>query len=96
MISGEGIVPLMTIHKSKGLEFHTVFLIDLSDSSFWSYRDEPIEAKAALFVAISRAKENFFCTLSTTRHNRTQYKSLISEFYEVMMNSGLVDFIRFS
>lgn len=96
MISGEGIVPLMTIHKSKGLEFHTVFLIDLSDSSFWSYRDEPIEAKAALFVAISRAKENFFCTLSTTRHNRTQCKSLISEFYEVMMNSGLVDFIRFS
>lgn len=41
-------------------------------------------------------KENFFCTRATTRNYRRQYTSLISEFYEVLTNSGLIDFIRFS
>ncbi|TGK07594.1 damage-inducible protein [Leptospira semungkisensis] len=51
---------LLTIHASKGLEFHTVF-VDLSDG--WNLRkDSPIsvweEERRVLYVALSRAKDN--------------------------------------
>lgn len=87
-LCGKGIVPLMTIHKSKGLEFNTIFLIDLSDSSFWSYRIDPIETKATLFVAVSRAKQNFVCTFSSIRLGRDQTCTLVSDFFDVINSHG--------
>ncbi|MGM0211388.1 UvrD-helicase domain-containing protein [Enterococcus sp. AZ112] len=89
---GKGIVSVMTIHKSKGLEFHTVFLIDLSGSSFyWTYRNDPEEAKALFFVAISRAKENFYCTHTLSRNKKGQSHMLISQFYDVLKYSSIVE-----
>ncbi len=46
-------VHLMTIHKSKGLEYDTVFFIDVDGDTFWSNN----EINTQFFVACSRAKE---------------------------------------
>jgi len=48
-------IPLMTIHRSKGLEFHTVVVLGLDDDQWWSYAKNPGEATSAFFVALSRA-----------------------------------------
>jgi ATP-dependent exoDNAse (exonuclease V) beta subunit len=34
---GTDCVPLMTVHKSKGLEFDTMVMIGLDDKTWWSY-----------------------------------------------------------
>jgi DNA helicase II / ATP-dependent DNA helicase PcrA len=47
----------MTIHKSKGLEYHTIIFIGLEDGAFWTFQRQPDEDKCAFFVALSRAKE---------------------------------------
>lgn len=44
-------IPLMTIHKSKGLEYHTVIFVGLDDGAWWSFASDQIEATAGFFVA---------------------------------------------
>lgn len=88
VLCGKGTVPLMTIHKSKGLEFNTVFLVDLADYSFRSYSTDPTETKATLFVAVSRAKQNFICTFSSFRLGRNQTCTLVSDFFDVINSHG--------
>lgn len=66
---GEHSVPIMTIHKSKGLEFTHVFFLGLEDSAFWNYSDNPIEDKSTFFVALSRAKKEITFTYSSKRLN---------------------------
>lgn len=66
---GEDSVPLMTIHKSKGLEFEVVFFIGFEDQTFWNYHREPTEDARAFFVALSRAKERMYFTFSGKRIN---------------------------
>ncbi|MEO4185883.1 ATP-dependent helicase [Acinetobacter pittii] len=74
-------VQLMTLHKSKGLEFHTVFHIDLDDWSFphreytgvWD--DPPVypQYKQDLnlhYVGITRAKEYCLLIQTTKRFNK--------------------------
>ncbi|MDE1464836.1 UvrD-helicase domain-containing protein [Spartinivicinus poritis] len=70
----EGInqVKLMTIHKSKGLEFDTVFFVDFHEDSWWGLckavqqcdSEKQREEKNSFFVGISRAKERLFFTKS--------------------------------
>jgi len=43
---GTKAVPLMTLHKSKGLEHHTVIFVDLGDSAWRSYAQNTAEATA--------------------------------------------------
>lgn len=51
-------IQLMTIHKSKGLEFKHVFLISVEDGKF-PHEKSPIDDEARLFyVAVTRPKEN--------------------------------------
>jgi superfamily I DNA/RNA helicase len=57
----------MTIHKSKGLEAHTVVFLHLQDDGFNANAKMDEEA-LAFFVAASRARERFFVT--TTSPNR--------------------------
>jgi superfamily I DNA/RNA helicase len=65
-------VKLMTIHKSKGLEFNTVFFVDFHDKAWWGLRDavkkenkqKQEEEKRSFFVGLSRAKERLFFTKS--------------------------------
>jgi DNA helicase-2/ATP-dependent DNA helicase PcrA len=58
---------LSTIHSAKGLEWHTVFIIDLVDGFFPSGKSiESIEAleeeRRLMYVASTRAKQNLFVT----------------------------------
>lgn len=63
-------IPVMTIHKSKGLEYHTVIFLGLEDGAFWSFNTQADEDKCAFFVALSRAKERVVFTFSKTRELR--------------------------
>ena len=70
-------VRLMTIHKSKGLEAHTIIFLSLQDDSFY-YLANVEEEKLPFFVAVSRAEERVFFT-------KTQGDvSLISPLYELL------------
>lgn len=58
---GLGEIPLMTIHKSKGLEFHTMIFLGLDGQSWWSLKPNNEEMKS-FFVAFTRAKQRAFFT----------------------------------
>ncbi|ACV25489.1 UvrD-helicase domain-containing protein [Kangiella koreensis] len=67
---GTNQVKLMTIHKSKGLEFDTVFFVDFHDDSWWGLRravqekneKSQREEKNTFFVGLSRAEERLYFT----------------------------------
>ena len=92
-LKGKNCIPVMTIHKSKGLEFDTVFLVGLDDQSFWSFKYNSEETTATLFVAISRAKKNFITTFTCDRLGNTCERKLISDYYDVFRRSGVVEFL---
>lgn len=50
----------MTIHKSKGLEFHTMIFVGLDTRSWRSLRPNEDEELKAFFVAFTRAKQRAF------------------------------------
>ena len=58
---GVGQVPLMTVHKSKGLEFHTMIFLGLDGQSWWSLKPDSDEMKS-FFVAFTRARQRAFFT----------------------------------
>ena len=57
-------VALMTIHKSKGLEFPAVFLIGMIDGILPNKRGDIEEERRIAFVAASRAMKMLFLTWS--------------------------------
>lgn len=57
-------VRIMTIHKSKGLEFDTVVLLGVETQTFWGNADEE---RSAFFVGISRAKRRIYLTVAEHR-----------------------------
>ncbi len=63
--SGDRAVRIMSIHKSKGLEFDTVVLLGVEDQTFWS-KDQDAE-RSAYFVGISRAKRRLHLTVCEQR-----------------------------
>jgi|YNPBryBLVA2012_1023415.scaffolds.fasta_scaffold03990_1 superfamily I DNA/RNA helicase len=64
---GRGQIPLMTIHKSKGLEFHTIIFYGLDNHTWWSLMPDRKEEIKSFFVAFTRAKQRAFFTLCTRR-----------------------------
>jgi DNA helicase-2/ATP-dependent DNA helicase PcrA len=67
-------VNLSSVHQAKGLEYHTVFVIWLSDGMFPSTRSlqtlEAIEEERRLFyVAITRARDELYLTYPQKRLN---------------------------
>ncbi|MGF9740624.1 DNA helicase [Priestia megaterium] len=67
---GESSIPIMTIHKSKGLEYDTVIFLGLEDDAFWSFQDQTETDMCAFFVALSRAKKRIIFTVSKEREVR--------------------------
>ena len=67
LFEGFGQVPLMTIHKSKGLEFHTMIFYGLDSQKWWSLTPDRPEELNSFFVAFTRAKQRAFFTLSRDR-----------------------------
>jgi DNA helicase-2/ATP-dependent DNA helicase PcrA len=87
--SQKGKVNIMTIHASKGLEFHTVFLAGVEDHIIPHARsisedESNIEEERRLFyVALTRARRHLFLTSCRERKvNREVLESLPSRFLE--------------
>lgn len=57
-------VRLLTIHKSKGLEFDTVVMLGVEQETFWGKEEEE---RCAFFVGASRAKRQLILTSSNCR-----------------------------
>ena len=76
-VEGKGQIRLMTIHKSKGLEYHTVIFVGLHQRAFWGYRDNRTEETNNFFVALSRARERVYFTRSIESGDVTQIQGLI-------------------
>ncbi|RWU09264.1 ATP-dependent helicase [Pseudidiomarina gelatinasegens] len=57
---GIGQVALMTVHKSKGLEFHTMIFYGLDNQTWWSLTPQRDEELNTFFVAFTRAKQRAF------------------------------------
>ena len=62
--SGDNAVRIMSVHKSKGLEFDTVVILGVEKETFWS---DPSAERAAYFVGISRAKRRLLLTACRQR-----------------------------
>lgn len=96
--TGEDSIPIMTIHKSKGLEYEAVFFIGLEDSAFWNFTKQPDEDKCTFFVALSRAKvraDFTFCRGRQTRFTDKQSNKKINELYEMLYKTGLVEVVDY-
>jgi superfamily I DNA/RNA helicase len=57
-------IRILTIHKSKGLEFNTVIILGVEKETFWG---KPHEERCAFFVGMSRAKQRLILTTCQTR-----------------------------
>lgn len=64
---GVGQTPLMTVHRSKGLEFHTMIFFGLDSRSWWSLAPDRDEELKSFFVAFTRAMQRAFFTSCTER-----------------------------
>ncbi len=64
---GIGQVVLMTIHKSKGLEFHTMIFYGLDNQTWWSLTPQRKEELNSFFVAFTRARQRAFFTFCSAR-----------------------------
>jgi superfamily I DNA/RNA helicase len=62
--SADRAVRIMSIHKSKGLEFHTVIVMGVEQETFWGKLEDE---RAAYFVGISRAKQRLVLTICDHR-----------------------------
>lgn len=78
-------VHIMTIHKSKGLEFDTVVFAGFDDSAWWSFSKDRDEGLCVFFVALSRAKQR---ALFSHCVGRGQANS-ISELFQLLKNAGV-------
>lgn len=77
---GQDAVQLMTVHAAKGLEFDSVFITGLEEGLF-PHENSLLEAagleeeRRLMYVAITRARERLYLTLSQSRmlHGQTRY-----------------------
>lgn len=65
--SGDRAVKVMSIHKSKGLEFDNVIVLGVEQETFWS---DPEAERSAFFVGISRAKRRLLLTVCAEKPRR--------------------------
>ena len=78
-------IPLMTVHKSKGLEFDTIVFVGLDDRSWWSYSPTNPEGLSTFFVALSRAEQRAIFSFCRTRGSRTK----IADLYGLLTSAGV-------
>lgn len=62
--SDDKVVRILTIHKSKGLEFDSVIILGIENQTFWGNIDEE---RCAFFVGVSRAKRRLVLTMCNHR-----------------------------
>jgi len=83
-------VPVMSIHKSKGLEFHTVIFMGLEDFPFRrGLAEKNGEEECNVFVAFSRAKERVIITTVDERFGYSQSRDGVRKFFKVFSAAGV-------
>lgn len=80
-MEGDDSVRLMTIHKCKGLEYHTVIFLEFNDDAFWGNDDDV----NVFFVALSRAREKIRFSFAKDSRGFQNVK----EFAEKLQKSGV-------
>jgi superfamily I DNA/RNA helicase len=78
-------IPLMTIHKSKGLEYHTVIFVGLDDGAWFNFGKQSQEETAGFFVAFTRAKQRVVFTYCAQRGTR----AAIAPLYDLLKQAGV-------
>ncbi|SFM23840.1 Superfamily I DNA or RNA helicase [Desulfomicrobium norvegicum] len=83
-------VRILTIHKSKGLEFDSVIVLGVEEQMFWGTQNDK---RCAFFVGVSRAKRRLVLTASNFREkpsanppNWKQHRTPHEEFFGYAMN----------
>lgn len=80
------VVTLMTLHASKGLEFHTIFLIGMEEGLFPHSRslmdkEELEEERRLCYVGVTRAKEKIYLSYANRRlFFGTRTQNMVSRF----------------
>jgi DNA helicase-2/ATP-dependent DNA helicase PcrA len=98
---GKYSIPIMTIHKSKGLEYDTVVFVGLEDAAFWDFGNQQEAESCAFFVALSRAKKRVIFTFSQVRNTgwggaiKPQARVQIGSLYDILESSGIAETIDF-
>jgi DNA helicase-2/ATP-dependent DNA helicase PcrA len=82
---GRDAVSLMTVHKSKGLEYHTVFFLSIDDGQWWSLQREQEAATATFFVGLSRAEQRTIFTYCAKRGQRVA----VNVLYDLLEAAGV-------
>ena len=78
-------VPLLTVHRSKGLEYHTVFFLGLDGDQWWAHAKDTSESTSAFFVGLSRAAQRTIFTSCNQRGNRAK----IADLYAILAQAGV-------
>lgn len=86
---GVGYIPVMSIHKSKGLEYHSVVFLGLEDYPFRSLTEKNGEEECNVFVAFSRAKERVIITSVAERFGISQGRSEVEKFFALFKKAGV-------
>jgi DNA helicase-2/ATP-dependent DNA helicase PcrA len=91
-IEGVASIPIMTTHKSKGLEYHTVVFVGLEDGAHFNFARNPDEETCGFFVALSRAKKRVVFTFSRVRpvgRSSSQSRAEIDAMYKLLAAAGV-------
>jgi superfamily I DNA/RNA helicase len=86
---GTNHISLMTIHKSKGLEFDTAIFMGVDDEAWWSHTPGGAEGLSTFFVSLSRAKQRVLVSYCSERGSRNRK---VSEFYNLLYKSGVNEY----
>lgn len=78
-------IPLMTVHKSKGLEYDTIVFVGLDDQAWWAHRPGNPEGLATFFVALSRAKQRAIFAFCQERGQRRR----VAELFQLLTDAGV-------
>ena len=88
--AGADALQLMSVHSSKGLEFHTVFISGLEEGLFphensLSEADGREEERRLMYVALTRARRRLYLSFAQSRmlHGQTRYNIASSFFREI-------------
>jgi len=92
---GKDAITIMTVHKSKGLEYHTVIFVGLEDSALWGFGAAAQEETCNFFVAFSRAIQRVVFTFCERRQRNLggpleqQSMSTIASLYQMLERAGV-------
>ncbi|MFD7068365.1 UvrD-helicase domain-containing protein [Streptomyces sp. NPDC059913] len=77
-------VVLLTAHRSKGLEYHTVAFLGIHQEQWWAYGKDRREGTSTFFVGLSRAAHRL---IFTTDHN--DRSGPISDLFSMLTQAGV-------